>query len=167
MQSLFTHRYFIVILLIILSAMSIADLVVDHHEGAGLEHMAQEGVLLLLCLIAVASLLLGFRRQSNRIAGLKQELVIAAQEVAKASDSLKDGRLAFAKVIAEQFTVWGLSKSEHEIGFLVLKGFSLAEIASLRETKEKTVRQQASAVYKKAGVSGRHAFSAWFIEDYM
>ena len=167
MQSLFTHRYFIFILLIILSAMSIADLIVDHSEGVGLEHMAQEGALLLLCLIAVASLLLGFRRQSNRIKDLKRELETAAQEVAKASESLKDGRLAFAKVIAEQFEVWGLSKSESEIGFLVLKGFSLAEIASLRETKDKTVRQQASSVYKKAGVSGRHAFSAWFIEDYM
>jgi len=30
---------------------------------------------------------------------------------------------------------------------------------------EKTVRQQASAIYSKAGLSGRHAFSAWFIEE--
>jgi len=29
----------------------------------------------------------------------------------------------------------------------------------------KTVRQQAPASYKKSDVSGRHAFSAWFIED--
>ncbi len=167
MQSLLTHRYFIVTLLIMLSAMSIADLIVDHGEGAGFEHMAQEGAVLLLCLVAVANLLLGFRRQSKRIVALKQELAVAAEEVVKASESLRDGRIAFAKVIAEQFGIWGLSKNEYDIGFLVLKGFSLAEIAGLRETKEKTVRQQASAVYKKAGVSGRHAFSAWFIEDYM
>lgn len=167
MQAFFTHRYFIVTLLALLSVMSVTDLIVDHSEGAGFEHMAQEGVVFVLCLIAVANLLLGFRRQSKRIAALKRELAQAAQEAAKASESLKDGRIAFAKVIAEQFDAWGLSKSERDIGFLVLKGFSLAEIASLRETKEKTVRQQASAVYKKAGVSGRHAFSAWFIEDYM
>lgn len=35
----------------------------------------------------------------------------------------------------------------------------------LRNILEKTVRQQASAIYKKAGINGRHAFSAWFIED--
>jgi DNA-binding CsgD family transcriptional regulator len=35
----------------------------------------------------------------------------------------------------------------------------------LRGTAEKTIRQQASAIYKKAGVAGRHVFSAWFMED--
>jgi len=48
---------------------------------------------------------------------------------------------------------------------LLLKGLSIKEIAALRETHEKTVRQQASAIYRKAGVAGRHAFAAWFIED--
>jgi len=42
---------------------------------------------------------------------------------------------------------------------------SFKEIAAVRKTLEKTVRQQASSIYKKAGVSGRHEFSAWFIED--
>jgi DNA-binding CsgD family transcriptional regulator len=37
----------------------------------------------------------------------------------------------------------------------------------VRDTHEKTVRQQASAIYRKAGVSGRHAFAAWFIEDFL
>lgn len=48
---------------------------------------------------------------------------------------------------------------------LLLKGLSFKEIASVRDTMEKTVRQQASTIYRKANVSGRHAFSAWFIED--
>ena len=50
---------------------------------------------------------------------------------------------------------------------LLLKGLSLKEIAAVRNTHEKTTRQQASAIYRKAGVTGRHAFSAWFIEDYL
>jgi DNA-binding NarL/FixJ family response regulator len=44
---------------------------------------------------------------------------------------------------------------------------SFNEIAAVRETKEKTVRQQASEIYRKSGVSGRHAFSAWFFEDFL
>ncbi len=51
------------------------------------------------------------------------------------------------------------------LGWLLLKGLSLREISIIRETQEKTVRQQASSIYKKSGVNGRHAFSAWFIED--
>ena len=74
MQAFFTHRYFIVTLLALLSGMSVTDLIVDHSDGAGFEHMAQEGVVFVLCLIAVTNLLLGFRRQSKRIAALKREL---------------------------------------------------------------------------------------------
>ena len=38
-------------------------------------------------------------------------------------------------------------------------------IAQLRETREKTVRQQASGVYRKAGVASRNELAAWFFED--
>ena len=51
------------------------------------------------------------------------------------------------------------------MGRLLLKGLSIKEIASLRETHEKTVRQHASAIYRKAELPGRHAFAAWFLED--
>jgi len=68
-------------------------------------------------------------------------------------------------VISQQFTEWALSPSEKEVGLMLIKGLSLKEIAALRNTLEKTVRQQASSIYKKADINGRHAFSAWFIED--
>ena len=35
----------------------------------------------------------------------------------------------------------------------------------MRSVAEATVRQQAAAIYKKAGVSGRHELSAFFLED--
>ena len=64
-----------------------------------------------------------------------------------------------------QFDLWGFSKSEQEIALLLLKGLSFKEIASIRNRQEKTVRQQASAIYRKSGVMGRYEFSAWFFED--
>jgi DNA-binding NarL/FixJ family response regulator len=79
---------------------------------------------------------------------------------------------------AISWIAWSLRRRSREVVILreqleevrnlpqpALKGFSLKEIAALRGTSEKTIRQQASSVYKKAGLSGRHAFSAWFIED--
>lgn len=167
MQAFFSHRYFILSVLALLSVVSIGDLIADHHEGVGFQHMAEEGIVLVLCLIGLGNLLLGMRAQTRRIARLKNELQETEQQVVQANAFMRDGRFAFGKVIAEQFAEWSLSKSEQEVGLLLLKGFSLSEIASLRDTKEKTVRQQASSIYKKSGVSGRHAFSAWFIEDYM
>lgn len=165
MSQLLAHRYFIIAVLIALSAISVADLIVDHNEGASMAHMLHEGIVFVLCVIAAAALMWELRTQKLKNLGLRQELASAHQEVEHASQSMKDGRLAFAKAISQQFEAWGLSKSEREVALLLLKGLSLAEIATLRETKEKTVRQQASSLYKKAGVSGRHAFSAWFIED--
>ena len=50
---------------------------------------------------------------------------------------------------------------------MLLKGLSLKEIASLRDTREKTVRQQASTIYGKSGLEGRHALAAWFLEDFL
>lgn len=49
---------------------------------------------------------------------------------------------------------------------MLLKGLSFKEIAVVRDTVEKTVRQQASALYRKSGLSGRHELAAWFIEDF-
>jgi len=44
-------------------------------------------------------------------------------------------------------------------------GDSVSEIASLREVKEKTVRQQATSIYAKSGTGSRAEFSASFLED--
>ena len=63
--------------------------------------------------------------------------------------------------------MWGLTKSEQEVAMLLLKGLSFREISEVRDTKEKTVRQQASSIYVKANVDGRHEFAAWFLEDFM
>ncbi|HEX7675652.1 MAG TPA: helix-turn-helix transcriptional regulator [Bdellovibrio sp.] len=67
--------------------------------------------------------------------------------------------------IQDQFKEWSLTKTEGEIGLLLLKGLSLREIANMRGTSETTVRQQALVLYKKASVDGRHQFAALFLED--
>lgn len=67
--------------------------------------------------------------------------------------------------IQDQFAKWGLTKTESEIGLLLLKGLSLREISTIRGTSETTVRQQALVLYKKSSVEGRHQFAALFLED--
>jgi DNA-binding NarL/FixJ family response regulator len=46
-----------------------------------------------------------------------------------------------------------------------LKGLSHKEIAEVRRTSERTVRQQAREVYGKAQLAGRAELSAFFLED--
>lgn len=67
--------------------------------------------------------------------------------------------------IDEQFKLWNLTEAEREVALLLLKGLSLKEIAQVRSTSERTIRAQARALYAKAGLSGRAALSAFFLED--
>ena len=69
------------------------------------------------------------------------------------------------EAIERQFLTWKLTEAEREIGLLLLKGLSLKEIAAVRVTSERTIRAQARSIYAKAGLSGRAALSAFFLED--
>ncbi len=139
------------------------DLVADLSHGADTPHILKEGLLVLLSLMAIFWLFYEKNQQKQQINQLKQQL--AQTNNKKADEYIIEGRRQLSKVIQQQFSQWKLSQSEAEVGLLLLKGLSLKEIAALRNTAEKTVRQQASAIYKKSDIAGRHAFSAWFIED--
>jgi len=69
------------------------------------------------------------------------------------------------KVIYAKFDSWKLSPSESEIALLLIKGLSIQEISDLRNTRPGTVKSQGSAIYRKAGVAGRHELMAYFVED--
>jgi DNA-binding NarL/FixJ family response regulator len=67
--------------------------------------------------------------------------------------------------IDAQFERWRLTEAERGVGLLLLKGLSLKEIAEARRTSARTVRQQALAIYEKAGLAGRAELAAFFLED--
>jgi DNA-binding CsgD family transcriptional regulator len=69
------------------------------------------------------------------------------------------------EAIETQFNRWNLTEAEREVALLLLKGLSLKEVATVRAVSERTVREQSRAVYTKAGLSGRAALSAFFLED--
>jgi DNA-binding NarL/FixJ family response regulator len=63
---------------------------------------------------------------------------------------------AMAALSAEQRAVFVLRAVE---------GLSYKEIAEARTTAEHTVRNQALAIFRKAGLAGRAEMAAFFIED--
>jgi DNA-binding CsgD family transcriptional regulator len=72
---------------------------------------------------------------------------------------------ALSRAIADQLRKWQLTEAEIDIAGLMLKGATLKEIALARDTSEATVRQQAQAIYRKSGLSGRTELSAYFLES--
>ena len=71
------------------------------------------------------------------------------------------------QAIREQFEEWQLTPAEADVALLLLKGMSLREIAADRGTSERTVRHQATVIYRKGGVDNRIQLSAHFLGGIM
>jgi DNA-binding CsgD family transcriptional regulator len=157
--------HWVMVFLLFVVIASGADLAADVSHGAAAGHVLQEAGIMFIAFFGFCWMLFSLVRSNNEIKELYQELDSIKSMPQPSSQQMIDAKRRLGEVILLQFAEWKLSKSEQEIGHLLLKGFSLKEISTLRGTAEKTIRQQASSIYKKAGVAGRHVFSAWFIED--
>lgn len=152
-------------LLLLISLMTSFDLVTDLHEGVVWWHVAIEGSIAIIALIGVYFLLkgtFGLRRSLIQERELSAKLREDSSHWKESSKRFIDG---LSMSIDAQLGKWGLTKSEKEVAFLLIKGFSLKEIAEYRATAEKTTRAQATAIYAKSGLSGRSQLSAFFLED--
>ena len=156
---------YLIIIFLVMMILSAVDLVLDLEEGITFVHALHEGGIVVVSFIALSWVLLDIRQQAMEIESLRQELSSIQKPKHAPEKYILDARTSLGNVINQQFDDWQLTNSEKEVGRLLLKGLSLKEIAVIRNTLEKTVRQQASAIYKKSDLSGRHAFSAWFLED--
>lgn len=165
---LYRKELFIILMLVMVVVGSVADLFHDLKEGAATAHLAIELVLIFVSFTLITVLAVGVWREQRDNRRLKQEL--AAHEVAAAgrqSPEFLEARHRLAQLAERQFHEWGFTATEREVALLLLKGLSFKEIAAVRDTVEKTVRQQASTLYRKSGLSGRHELAGWFIEDFL
>lgn len=106
------------------------------------------------------------RRSSQREESLKTALDQKEVALAEMINSGSGKNLAdVTKQIDAEFSRWALSDTEKDIGWLILKGFSFLEIAEMRDRSERTIRQQAGAIYAKSGLRSRAELSAFFLED--
>lgn len=134
------------------------DVIADYKEGANWSHMAVEVFVLLVATSGIAFLLVQLLKTKS---DLKQAHVEAEQWRKESRELIRGLGVA----IKRQFASWNLTQAEAEIGLFLLKGFSHKEIAEIRQTSDRTIREQARAVYRKSGLSGRSALSAFFLED--
>jgi len=141
------------------------DLASDYSEGVGTVHVAIESLVLALSGTAMLWLVLRTVRQRRHLGDLEGNLERARDESLRWRERYQDTIRGLSGAISEQFERWELTAAEAEIAMLMLKGLGLKEIADIRGTGERTVREQARSVYRKAGVANRSALSAFFLED--
>lgn len=112
-------------------------------------------------------LFMRYKAQRDRMLQTQLEESLAdAKEARRLAELQSEAKLAsITENIERDFRNWGLTDAERDIGWLLLKGFSFKEIATLRDRSERTVRQQAGSIYAKAGLANRSELAAWFLED--
>lgn len=153
--------------LIVIMLLNAVDVVTDIGLGVPMWHIIEEGIIVLISAIAVTYLLLEMRRRTQQLDHLVDTLSAADQQLQNITTEMKNARREYSETIHHQFDEWRLTQSEQQVAMLLLKGLSFKEIAAVRTTREKTVRQQASTIYGKSHLEGRHEFSAWFLEDFL
>lgn len=157
----------IAITLLIIMVLNFFDVLVDINLGVPLWHILSEALIVAISATGAIFLIRDIRARTANITSLKHQLTNSKNEIKNISQAMKEARHQYSGVIQTQFSQWTLTRSEQEVAMLLLKGLSFKEISAVRNTKEKTVRQQASDIYSKADVEGRHEFAAWFLEDFM
>jgi DNA-binding CsgD family transcriptional regulator len=156
----------------LVAALAALDLAADLREGTTLRHALVEGAIALTGTVGLVWLLARFavlRRRAREaratVDGLAADLARSRAEAATWKSEAGDLLAGLGVLIDRQFGRWGLTPAEREVALLLLKGLSHKEVAAARGVGEATVRQQATALYRKAGVSGRHDLAAFFLED--
>ncbi len=141
------------------------DLITDYGDGGSGSHLLLEGILLA---ISATVFILGVKRlfhAKREILALQINVESLHQEKEQWKNETHQLLAGLSVKIEKQFSRWKLTQAETEVGFLLLKGFSLKEIAEIRQTKVKTVQQQSQSIYQKTGLASRSELAAFFLED--
>lgn len=141
------------------------DLVNDYQSGGTGRHLILEGLLFVISggvfVMGVGQLI----RARQEVTVLKDNLDRVRHEKEQWQKETHQLLAGLSQKIENQFSQWNLTPAEKEVGFLLLKGVSLKEIADIRQTRLKTVQQQSQSIYQKTGLASRSELAAFFLED--
>jgi len=153
------------VIFLVIAAFLVIDLASDVSEGASAGHLIFEGAATLLSLAGFGAMWRLLQTERSRTRELEVQLDGTRADLVRWRAEAQGLLRGLGEAIDRQFDRWGLSPAEREVSLLLLKGLSLKEAAQARRTSERTVRQQALAVYRKAGLAGRAELAAFFLED--
>jgi DNA-binding NarL/FixJ family response regulator len=159
------ERLAISAILLFIAVLTFIDILNDYLDGVAIWHISIETIVVIVALAGVYYIIKSHFAMKQAVEKEKQfshKVNLEAQKWKRVSKTYVEG---LSVEINKQLDEWELTEAEKRVAFLMLKGFSMKEIAELRKTSEKTVRTQANSIYFKSGLPGRTALSAFFLED--
>jgi DNA-binding NarL/FixJ family response regulator len=141
------------------------DISLDIHERINPRHLAIE-FLIYLVIMYFAYIGYGlYKLDKKSINAMKENISESQTELMYWQNQNRSLINGLSIKIHEQFRLWALTQAEIDVALLIIKGFSLEEIAGLRGTSERTIRDQAASVYHKAKLKNRIELAAYFLEE--
>lgn len=153
------------LLLALVAIGGVIDLVLDRPTSLWSAHVVFELAFVTGCLAALAAGWSGWRRAHGALRQTQEALAVHEAERDRWRGRAESLLRGLGAEIDAQLERWGLSPAEKETALLLLKGLGHREIAEVLGKSERTVRQQAIAVYRKSNLAGRAELSAFFLED--
>lgn len=143
----------------------VVDLILDRPASLLGAHVLFEVALIAMSLGAASYLARGWYSAAARVRALEEAVESRAAE----RDAWREraGRVlaGLSEAIGAQFDAWRLTPAESETALMLLQGHSHKRIAHSTGRSERTVRQHAVAVYRKAGLRGRAELAGFFLGD--
>lgn len=141
-----------------------ADLLSDYRHSAHLPmHLIIEVAAGFVALVGVGLFVNHAWALHEAADNIARDLKASEEESARWRAEAQNALEGMSAAIERQMDKWGLTEAERDVTLLLLRGLSHREIAEQRRTSEGTVRQQALAIYRKAGLEGRSGLAAFFL----
>lgn len=143
----------------------VIDLILDRPERFLSAHVLFELGLITLSLGAASYLARGWYATAAQVRAL--EIAVETHQAERDAWRDRAGRalVGLGEAISAQFDAWRLTPAESETALMLVKGHSHKRIARSTDRSERTVRQHAVAVYRKAGLHGRAELAGFFLGD--
>lgn len=152
----------------------VVDLMLDAPDTIWSFHVLFELGLVVFSLAFAVVLFRGWRTSAaalsrTRVSLEESQLLVAQRQAERDAwrTSAESALAGFSEAINRQFDAWQLTRAERDVALLILKGAGHKQAAAQLQRSERTVRQHAVEVYRKAGLQGRAELSAFFLHDLM
>lgn len=165
-------RPLLVAFLLLVVIGGIVDLSLDEPATWWSWHVVFEVGMIVASLAFATSLFVGWQRTAGRLGAARDSLAAASEALAQRQlerdqwrASAEHALQGFSRAIDRQFDLWHLTPAERAVALLLLKGEGHKQAAAALGRSERTVRQHAVEVYRKAGLQGRAELAAFFLHD--
>ena len=162
----------VVAFLVVVVIGGVTDLVMDAPDTLWSFHVLFESLMVAVSLGFAIYLYRSWHRANVRLRDARASLAASerALEARQAErdawrQSAEQALQGLSRAIDAQFDLWGLTRAEREVALLLLKGAGHKQAAAHLDRSERTVRQHAVEVYRKAGLQGRAELAAFFLQD--